>query len=202
MTRCGWGVKRSQSGAKQETLGGDDVPSTIGGLSAWWPMVIASQLCPQLTMAQAWLMARHVAESAVVSALSRASGRPTASSLRGMGLERARSQRAAEHWKLLGGGGCSTRRPSWSRVTLPGGTHEPRTTRCVCRWTRWSSGLAEATEMLAMEYESAKSLLTYASHAWATHGTSPMRTERPATRWRSGPVKDGREPVSRLQEQR
>merc|ERR1719337_656381 len=45
----------------------------------------------------------------------------------------------------------------------PTASREPRTTRCVCRCTRWSEGLADATETEAMEYERAKHLETNAS---------------------------------------
>ena len=67
-----------------------------------------------------WLTERQTVFSAPVSALSRPSGSPTASS-------------------------------------------PPRTTRCVCRWTRWSSGLADETDTVAIEYESANIFETNAS---------------------------------------
>eukprot|EP00966_Prymnesium_polylepis_P020418 469919-Prymnesium_polylepis.2 len=72
-----------------------------------WPSVIDSQVTPKFWIDEAWFTERQTVFSAAESALSRPSGRPTASS-------------------------------------------EPRTTRCVCRWTRWSPGLADATESEAM----------------------------------------------------
>ena len=71
----------------------------------------------RLRGSHAWLIERQIVFSAEVRALSRPSGRPTASSA-------------------------------------------PRTTRWVCRWTRWSAGLPEATPMVAIEYERAKSFET------------------------------------------
>ena len=65
----------------------------------------------------------------------------------------------------------------------PTASSAPRTTRWVCLWTRWSLGLALATESELMEYERAKSLETNASSDWATQGMSPISSERPATRW-------------------
>ena len=56
---------------------------------------------------------------------------------------------------------------------LPTASKPPRTTRWVCRWTRWSRGLPEETPSVATEYESAKSLEVKASRLWATHGVSP-----------------------------
>ena len=54
-----------------------------------------------------------------------------------------------------------------SALSRPSGrpTHSsaPRTTRCVCRWTRWSVGLPDETETVAIEYESANIFETNAS---------------------------------------
>jgi hypothetical protein len=68
----------------------------------------------------------------------------------------------------------------------PTASSAPRTTRWVCRWTRWSRGLPEETAMVAIEYESAKVFETKASRVCDTHGTSPMRSERPPCRCSQG----------------
>ena len=74
------------------------------------------------------------------------------------------------------------RRPSGR----PTASNAPRTTRCVCRCTRWSTGLPLATPMVAIEYESAKSFEVKASTTCETYGVSPTSSERPATRWFHG----------------
>ena len=45
----------------------------------------------------------------------------------------------------------------------------PLTTRCVCRWTKWSAGFPFNTVIPAILYEHANSLLRNWSAHWATH---------------------------------
>ena len=70
------------------------------------------------------------------------------------------------------------RRPSGR----PTKSNAPRTTRCVCRCTRWSAGLPDKTVIPAALYAHAKIFERNASALCATHGTSPMTTVRAVMR--------------------
>mmetsp|Transcript_13032 Transcript_13032/g.42686 ORF Transcript_13032/g.42686 Transcript_13032/m.42686 type:complete len:399 (+) Transcript_13032:645-1841(+) len=92
-----------------------------------------------------------------------------------------------EAWFTLRQTALSADASAFSRPSgRPTANREPRTTLCVCRCSRWSIGLAEATLTVAMEKESAKHLETKASTDWATHGMSPIRMDLPATRCSHG----------------